>query len=73
MPSQQWIVDQKYLRIKETVSGIEVVNDTAERWAKDIQDYAKAARDGAHRGRIIIVTNSHRAKQFSRNEMEENL
>ena len=38
-------VDQEYLRMKETVSGIEVVNDTAERWVNDIQDYANVARD----------------------------
>ena len=75
MPVRLWDTDNEYVSMKETVSHLEVVNDTAERGVKDIQEYANAARDGGQRGRIILVSNSHRVKlpQFQKNEMENNL
>ena len=65
-----------YHHITTTVSNVAVVNDAAERGVKDVQDFANAAMDGAtHRGHIILVSNSHRAKlpEFLKNEMEENM
>ena len=57
------------------VRELPVVNDTAKRSIKDIQDYANAANDGDRRGNIIIVSASHRIKipSFLKKEMEENL
>lgn len=57
------------------VQNIAVVNDTAERAVKDTQDFANSARDGAARGRIILVSNDHRGRvsSFKKNEMQENL
>ncbi len=57
------------------VSNLEVVNDSAERGIKDIQDYANSAQDGGHREKIAIVSSSHRIKlpEFKKNEMEEEL
>ena len=54
---------------------LSVVKDTAEHCVKAIQDFANAARDGMHRGGIILVSSSHCMKipTFSKNEMEENL
>ena len=59
----------------EIIHSLSVVNDTAERCVKNVQDFANAARDGTHRERIILVANSHRVKipSFTKNEMEENI
>ena len=40
----------------ETLSLLEVVNDTAERGVRDIQEYANSARDKGKTGRIIPVS-----------------
>ena len=57
------------------IRDLAVVNDTAERCIKDIQDYANAANGGDHRGNIILVSASHGIKipSFLKYEMEENL
>ena len=75
LPVDQWVFDNQYLDMKNTVNRIEVVNDAAERTVKDVQDYANAARDGGRREKIILVSNSHRVKVpiFQKNEMEEHL
>ena len=75
MPPDQWSTNQEYNDMRDIVTKLEVVNDVAERGVKDIQDYADAARDGAYRERIILVSNSHRIKLpgFSKNEMDEYL
>ena len=61
--------------MKETLSPLEVVNGTAERGVKDIQEYANAARDNDQTGRIILVSNSHRVKlrEFQKNTMTCNI
>ena len=71
----QWNGNHDYRAMKSVVKHLSVVNDAAERGIKDIQDYANAARDGAFRGNIILVSNSHRVKilEFRKNEMENNL
>ena len=75
LPANQWNTDAEFSEMLAVVKNVAVVNDAAERGVKDIQDYANAARDGAHKGRIVLVSNSHRAKlpQFLKNEMEEHL
>ncbi len=75
LPCPQWDGNAEYDRMFSIVKHLEVVNDVAERSIKDIQDYANAAQDGAHRGWIVLVSNPHWAKipAISKNEMEEHL
>ena len=42
------------------------LNDAAGRGVKEMQDYANVARDGGHRGQIVLP-------KFLKNELEENL
>ena len=51
----QWEQNQSFRRTKAVVSELAVVNDAAERGVKDVQEYANAARDGEHRGNIVLV------------------
>ena len=59
-PTGQWETDPSYLRMREVVSHLAVVNDAAERGVKDIQDYDNVTRDGTCRERMILISNSHR-------------
>ena len=74
MPVRLWDTDE-YVSMRETLSPLEVVNDTAERGVKDIQEYANAARDNGQTGRIILVSNSHivKLREFLKNEMKYNI
>lgn len=74
-PPQLWDTHPGYRSMATVVHNLEVVNDAAERGVKDVQDYANTARDGVQRGRIALVSASHRIKvpEFLKNEMEENL
>ena len=60
--------------MRETLPPREVVNDTAERGVRDIQEYVNAVRDQGQRGRTILMSNSHKFKlrEFQKNEMEYN-
>ena len=71
VPLDQWEVDDDYQEMAKIIERLAVVNDTAERSVKDIEDYANAAHDGEKRGNIILVANSHRIKlpEFLKNEM----
>ncbi len=75
LPPAEWPHDQRYAEMGAIMGDLAVVNDTAERCVKDIQDFANAARDGDHRGNIVLVSGSHRVKlpSFLKNEMEEQL
>ena len=75
LPPPQWITDERYRQMAQVMKSLSVVNDTAERCVKNVQDFANAARDGQHRGRIILVANDHRVKipTFLKNTMEENM
>ena len=59
--------------MKDLISSLSVVNDTAGRGVKDVQDYANASRDGNYREQIVLVSNSYRSRipKFFKNEMEE--
>ena len=61
--------------MEKILSSISVVNDTAERGVKDVEDYANSSKDSEHRGRIVLVSNSHRSRipEFKKNEMENNI
>ena len=61
--------------MKSIISSLSVVNDTAERGIRDIEDYANSAKGGQERDRIILVSNSHRCKvkDFLKNEMENDI
>ena len=71
LPLDQWEEDEDYQEMAKIIERLAVVNDTAERSVKDIEDYANAAHDGEKRGNIILVANSHRIKlpEFLKNEM----
>ena len=75
LPVDQWQDDDDYQQMANIIEDLAVVNDTAERSVKDIEDYANAAHDGEKRGKIILVANSHRFKlpEFLKNEMEHNI
>ena len=75
LPVEQWEDDDEFQRMAQIMSDLAVVNDTAERSVKDVEDYANAAHDGEKRGKIILVANSHRFKmpQFLKNEMEHSI
>jgi len=54
------------------ITRLAVVNDTAERSVKDIEEYANAAHDGEKRGNVILVANSQRIK-LPEMEMENSI
>ena len=57
-----WASDLAFLDMARVMSDLAVVNDTAERGIKDVEEYANASQDGEQRGKVILVSNSHRAK-----------
>ena len=69
--------DNEYLGMKNTVCRLQVVNDTAERSIKDIQEYAKCGkRWGEERKKsYYYLSQIHNVKlpNFQKNEMEEHL
>ena len=74
-PISDWENFDEYLKMAQVVAEIAVVNDTAERGVKDIEDYANKAKDGVKRQNMVLVSNSHRSKipEFKKNEMENEL
>ena len=70
-----WQGDPRYIQMASVVLNLSVVNDTAERCVKDVQDFANTARDGEYHDRIVLVSNSHWIKMpnFLKNEMENNI
>ena len=77
LPPGQWAQDDGRRVMgrvmKGVVSGLSVVNDTAERGVKLIQEYAVQAQDSEQRGRMILVAQDHRIKMqvFQKNAIEE--
>ena len=74
-PPVLWPASRHYREMHNVVSDLSVVNDTAERSIKDIQDYADSANDTDQRQNIILVSQSHRIKipNYLENQMEEKL
>ena len=58
----QWVSDQAFLDMAHVMTDLAVVNGTAERGIKDVEEYANASQDGEQGGKIILVSNSHRTK-----------
>ena len=56
-----WQNDPDYKRVESCLKDLKVVNDLAERCVKDIQAYAKQARDSQYQEDIIIVATDHRS------------
>ena len=50
-----WVNDPEYLRLREAILDLKVVNDLAERCVKDVHGYAKLARDSKYREDILMV------------------
>ena len=69
------ILNGDYMEMVKVVNDLAVVNDTAERGVKDIEDYANQATDGVKRENTTLVSNSHRSKlpDFKKNEMEKRI
>ena len=69
------MIDEEDKHMAAIVCNIPVVNDSAERSVKDIQDYANVAKDRTHKENIMLVSNSHRVtiQAFLKKEMEEHL
>ena len=74
LPPAAWQGDPCYIQMASVVLNLSVVNDTADRCVKDVQDFANTARDGEYHDRIVLVSNSHWIKMpnFLKNEMENN-
>lgn len=74
-PVSEWESFDDYMEMAKVVNDLAVVNDTAERGVKDIEDYANQAMDGTKRENMVLVSNSHRSKipEFKKNEMENEL
>lgn len=74
-PVEEWELDDEYIDMAMVISDLSVVNDTAERCVKDIEDYANMAHDSDKREAMILVSNSHRSRipMFTKNELENKL
>ena len=55
-----WEDDDEYMRMKNCLQDLKVVNDIAERCIKDILDYADLAKDSQYQEDIVIVATDHR-------------
>ena len=56
----EWEDDTEYIRMKNCLKDLKVVNDLAERCIKDIQEYANLAKDSQYQEDILIVATDHR-------------
>ena len=56
----QWENQESYIRFKDCISSLEVVNDSAERAVKDVIHFASYSHDPTRREDVIRVVNSHR-------------
>ena len=59
-PVSRWKNDPEYIRVRDWLKELKVVNDCAERCIKDITEYANAAQDSQHRDNILLVVEDHR-------------
>ena len=65
-------MDPDYVRMKERVDKISVVNDPAERVVKDIQEYVLLTNDPVYRDEIITVSRSERRKLGKARKLDMN-
>jgi hypothetical protein len=71
-PVESWPMDPDYVRMKERVDKISVVNDPAERVVKDIQEYVLLTNDPVYRDEIITVSRSERRKLGKARKLDMN-
>ena len=57
---EDWEDDGEYMRMKNCLRDLKVVNDLAERCIKDIQEYTNLAKDSQYQEDILIVATDHR-------------
>ena len=57
---EEWESNDEYVRMKNCVQDIKVVNDLAERCIKNIQEYADLAKDSKYQEDILLVASDHR-------------
>ena len=62
LPVEEWDENIDYTQMCSVIQDLAVVNDTAERSVKDVEEFANSARDGDKRGKIVTVAGSHRIK-----------
>ena len=71
-PVENWQMDQDYVRMKERVDKINVINDPAERVVKDIQEYVLLTNDTVYRDDIITVSRAERRKLGKARKLDMN-
>ena len=71
-PVENWQMDQDYVRMKERVDKIDVINDPAERVVKDIQEYVLLTNDTVYRDDIITVSRAERRKLGKARKLDMN-
>ena len=60
LPPSSWAGSQSFVRFKNLVDSLEVVNDCAERSVKDVTEFINYGKDHGRRDRVKIVVNHHR-------------
>ena len=59
-PATRWGEFDDYVRYRDLVKCLKVVNDCAERAVKDMQEYLGYCQDAEHREKVVTVANHHR-------------
>ncbi|KAG0725522.1 hypothetical protein GWK47_038490 [Chionoecetes opilio] len=57
-----WPLSPAYQELKDLTRDMKVVNDSAERAVKDVQEYANMTRDAGHIDDVILVGIDHRCR-----------
>ena len=55
-----WLDNEDYTLMKDTIKDLKVVNDAAEPCIKDITEYRDSAQESQYREDILLVVNGHR-------------
>ena len=69
VPPAEWFHVLHYVEMGAITEDLAVVNDTAERCIRDIQDFANVAHDGDHRGNIVLAVNPLRLNVITFGQM----
>ena len=60
LPPADWLHSPAFIRFKNLVESLEVVNDCAERSIKDVTEFVNYSKDANCRDRVMMVMNHHR-------------
>lgn len=55
----EWYAHRKYLKMKDCLHNLKLVNDLAEQCIKDIQEYTNLVKDSQYQKDILIVVVDH--------------